>query len=75
MSLNYKGDFLQNQLIDSLFHTKAPSTEVPTTLLGSPSVVIYKANSLAPTSVGVSLIVDFNGVVGLNHVRVLTTDA
>ncbi len=49
---------------------------VPTTLLGTPVVSVYKADNLTPSIVGVTFVVDFDGVTGLNNVKIdLSADA
>jgi len=71
----YLGDFSASAVIDFKFTTFRPSTGAPFTLAGTPEVSVYKDNDLAQTITGVALTVDFDGVTGLNHVRVTTTDA
>lgn len=71
----YLGDFSASSVIDFKFTTFRPSTGAPFTLAGTPVVSVYKDNDLVQTTTGVALTVDFDGVTGLNHVRVTTTDA
>jgi hypothetical protein len=47
---------------------------VPTTLLGSPVLSVYK-DSLTETTTGPTLTVDYDSRTGFNHVVVATTDA
>ena len=68
------GDRAENATLDFTFHTTNASG-VPTTLAGVPVVSVYKANGIVQTVIGVTLTVDFDGVTGLNHVRVVMTDA
>ena len=68
------GDRVLNPTIDFTFFTMNVS-EVPTTLAGTPVVSVYKANSTTQTVAGVTLTPDFDGVTGLNHVRIVATDS
>jgi hypothetical protein len=70
----YLGDFKAGSVIDFSFSTKDAS-KVPTALAGAPVVSVYKANSLTQSTAGVALAVSFDGVVGLNHIRISTGDA
>jgi len=65
------GDLQAGDLFDFYFTTR--DRGVPTTLAGSPAVSVYKANSVTQSIAGITLDVDFDGVTGLNHVRVDTT--
>lgn len=44
---------------------------VPTSLLGSPVISAYVGNGLTQITAGITLSVDWDGVTGLNHVRVV----
>ncbi len=55
------------------FTTRAFATGIPTVLAGSPVVSIYKDASLTQSVTGVTLTVNFDGVVGLNHVDIDTS--
>ncbi len=55
------------------FHTKAFSTDVPTTLLGTPVISIYEENDVTQITSGVSLTVDFDSVTGMNLVTIVAT--
>lgn len=57
------------------FTTKAFSTNIPTTLLGTPVVSVYEENNLVQITSGVTLTVDYDGVTGLNDVSVAATAA
>lgn len=70
--MSNQGDLAQNQIIDFTFTTRNTSS-VPTTLTGSPVISVYKANGTTQSIAGVTLIVDFDAVTGLNHVRVDTS--
>ena len=65
------GDLQAGDIFDFYFTTR--DRGVPTTLAGSPAVSVYKANSVTQSIAGITLDVDFDGVTGLNHVRVDTT--
>jgi hypothetical protein len=65
------GDFVPGAVLDLAFTTRVGG--VPTTLAGTPVVSVYKDNSTTQTTAGVTLTVDFDGVTGLNHVRIDTS--
>ena len=69
------GDYLPGDTIDFKFTTIRPSTSAPFTLAGTPALSVYKNNSTTQTTTGVTLTVDFDSVTGLNHVRIVTSDA
>jgi len=71
----YCGDYLPGDTIDFKFTTIRPSTGAPFTLAGTPALSVYKNNSTTQTTTGVTLTVDFDSVTGLNHVRIVTSDA
>jgi hypothetical protein len=52
-----------------------PSSGAPFTLAGTPALSVYKDNSTTQTTTGVTLTADFDGVTGLNHVAIDTSDA
>jgi hypothetical protein len=70
----YLGDFKAGATIDFVFSTKDAS-KVPTAPAGPPVISVYKANSLIQSTAGVALTISFDGIVGLNHVRISTGDA
>jgi hypothetical protein len=53
--------------------TSRTTTGAPTVLAGTPAVSVYKNNSTTQSTTGVTLSVDFDGVVGLNLVTVDTS--
>jgi hypothetical protein len=58
------------------FNTKNSTTQAPITLAGSPVVKVYKGNATtSEVTTGVTLTVDFDGITGLHHVTIVTTDA
>lgn len=61
------GDLAAGSVLDLTFTTLASG--IPATLTGG-AVSVYQGNSLVQTTVGVTLTTDFDGVVGLNQVRV-----
>jgi hypothetical protein len=69
------GDFDTSSVVYFKFTTFRPSTGAPFTLAGTPALSVYKDNSTTQTTTGVTLTVDFDGVTGLNHVAVDTSDA
>lgn len=68
----YIGDFRLGKTFDLKF-TSVSGTFVPTTLAGSPVISAYPDNSLTQLTAGITLSVDFDGVTGLNNVRVVAT--
>jgi hypothetical protein len=70
--MSYYGDLRTSDIIDFKF-TTVNTSGVPTQLAGSPVLSAYKSNSVAQTTTGVTLTVDFDSVTGLNHVRVDTS--
>ncbi len=70
----YQGDYVLAALVDFKFCT-VDSTGAPTVLSGTPAISVYKSNDTTQTTTGVTLSVDFDGVVGLNHVHIDTSNA
>lgn len=71
MSL-YLGDFAASSTLDFVFNTRT-AAGAPVTFAGSPVLRIYRANSDAQITSGITLTVDFDGITGLHHVRVDTS--
>lgn len=69
----YQGDILDDQVIDLMFNT-AVNGQL-TTLSGTPVVRVYKDNSTTQHTSTFSVTADFDGLTGLNHVRITTTNA
>jgi hypothetical protein len=65
------GDFSKGDTVD-LYFTSVNASGVPTTLSGTPAVSVYKNNSTTQSTSGVTLTADFDGVTGLNQVRITT---
>lgn len=70
----YLGDFNAGDIIDFKFCTVG-NTGAPTVLAGTPALSVYKANGTTESTTGITLSVDFDGRVGMNHVRIDTADA
>lgn len=67
------GDVAAGATIDFKFSSMDPTASwVPAALAGSPVVSVYKDNSVTQSTAGVTISADFDGVVGLNHVRITT---
>lgn len=66
-------DYPLGQTIDFKFTTRAFATGIPTTLAGTPVIQIYEDNGLTQITAGITLTVDFDGVTGLNNVRIVAT--
>ena len=69
----YQGDIRLGDTIDWKFTTRKFSTGAPFTLAGSPSLAAYVGNGTTEITSGLTLSVDFDGVTGLNNVRVVAT--
>lgn len=68
----YIGDFRLGKTFDTKFTTVA-TTGAPTQLAGSPVISAYLDNNTTQLTAGITLTVDFDGVTGLNNVRVVAT--
>jgi len=68
------GDRVEDATIDFKFSTRNVSA-APATLAGTPVLSVYKSNGTTESTAGVTLTVDFDSRTGLNHVRLVTTDA
>jgi hypothetical protein len=68
----YLGDFELGATFDFKF-TTVGTDGAPATLSGTPAVVIYEDNSITEITAAETLTVDFDGVTGLNNVRVVAT--
>lgn len=67
-----RGDFAPGSTIDIKFRTCRQDGS-PATLSGTPAIAAYKSNSITQSTAGITLTVDFDGITGLNHVRVDTS--
>jgi len=72
--MSYSGDIRIEDTIDIKF-TTVNTSGVPTSLLGSPVISAYIDNGLIQLTAGITLTVDFDGVTGLNNVRIVATAA
>jgi len=70
----HHGDIVIGQTIDIKFCT-VQSTGAPSTLGGTPAISAYIGNSTTQVTAGITLTADFDGVTGLNNVRVVATEA
>jgi hypothetical protein len=70
--MSYRGDFRLGDTLDLKFCT-VQSTGAPTTLAGTPVISAYVGNSTTQITAGITLSVDFDGVTGLHHVRVVAS--
>jgi hypothetical protein len=72
--MSYIGDFALGATFDLKFTTRQ-ITGAPFTLAGTPVVSAYVGNSTTQITAGITLSADFDGVTGLNNVRVVATTA
>lgn len=70
----YLGDLIDGGTHDFMF-TTVGSTGLPTVLTGSPALSVYKDNNTTETTTGPTLTASFDTRVGMNHVRLVLTDA
>lgn len=66
-------DITIGETVDYKFTTTEPDTGAPATLSGTPVISAYVGNSTTQITAGITLSVDFDGVTGLNNVRVVAT--
>ena len=66
-------DFALGQTFDIKFTTKAFATNIPTTLAGTPVIDIYEDNDTTEITGAETLSVDFDGITGLNNLRIVAT--
>jgi hypothetical protein len=66
-------DITLGETHDFKFTTCEPDTGAPATLSGTPVISAYVDNSTTQITAGITLSVDFDGVTGLNNVRVVAT--
>lgn len=65
----YLGDFAAGAVFDLKFTTRRFTTGVPFAL-SSGAISVYKNNDVSQSTSGVTLSADFDGVTGLNNVRI-----
>ncbi len=68
-------DYQLGETLDFKFTSRAFATGMPTTLAGTPAVEIYEDNSTTQITAAETLTADFDGVTGLNNLRVVATTA
>ena len=68
-------DYALEATFDLKFDTRAFATDIPTTFLGSPAIEIYEDDSATQIIAAETLTVDFDGVTGLNNLRIVATAA
>jgi len=66
-------DYALGTTFDIKFTTRNFSTGAPFTLAGSPVISAYPDNSTTQLTAGITLTTDFDGVTGLNNIRVVAT--
>jgi hypothetical protein len=71
--MSYVGDIRLGDTIDVKFTTRTFTTGAPGTLSSSPVISAYVGNSTTQITAGITLSVDFDGVTGLNNVRVVAS--
>jgi hypothetical protein len=65
------GEFDAGDTVNFKFTTR-DTTGTPTSLLGTPSITVYKGTTTSPDTSAIALTVDFNSKTGLNHVSINT---
>lgn len=70
--MSYHGDIRLGDTIDIKFCT-VQTTGAPFTLAGSPVISAYLGNNTTQLTAGITLSADFDGVTGLNNVRVVAS--
>lgn len=71
--MKHLGDYDTSKVIYGKFTTFRPSTGAAFTLAGTPALSVYKDNSTAQSTSGVTLTADFDSVTGLNHFAIDTS--
>jgi hypothetical protein len=69
--MSYIGDFSLGQTLNMKFTTI--DAGIPTSLAGSPVVVVYKDNNTTEITSGITLVTDFDSRTGLNNVNIVAT--
>lgn len=68
-------DYPLGETLDFMFTTRAFATGAPIILDGSPGVEVYEDDDIVQILLGETLVANFDGVVGLNHLRIVATGA
>ena len=72
----YIGNYTEDYADLNFKFTTRDGTGLPTTLLGTPALSVYKSNDATQTTAGITLSVDFDTITGLNNVKIdLSADA
>lgn len=69
----YHGDIRLGESIDVKFSTRQFTTGAPFLLAGSPVISAYVGNNTTQITAGITLTANFDGLAGLNNVRVVAT--
>jgi len=67
------GDRTEDSTFDFMFSTR--NVSAAPAALASGVISVYKANGTTQSTAGITLTASFDGVTGLNHIRIITTDA
>lgn len=70
----YQGDVRLGATLDFKF-TTVDANGMPSTLGGVPAIAAYGANSLTEITAGITLTVDFDGRIGMHHIRIVASGA
>lgn len=71
--MSYLGDFRAGDVIDFKFTTLSTAGDGAPAALSSGAIEVFKNNSTASSTAGITLTINFAGHTGLNHVRLQTT--
>lgn len=72
----YLGNYTEDYADLNFKFTTRDGTGLPTTLLGTPALAVYKSNDTTQSTAGITLSVDFDTITGLNNVKIdLSADA
>lgn len=66
-------DYPLGETLDFKFTTRQFSTGAPFLLAGTPAVEVYEDNDITQITVGDTLTANFDGITGLNNVRIIAT--
>ena len=69
--MDYRGDLAPGTIVRVKFPTHT-AAGAPATLAGTPAASVYKDGSTTQSTTGITLTVDFDGVVGLHQVAIDT---
>jgi hypothetical protein len=63
-------DYPLAAVLDFKFTSRSFATGIPTTLAGTPTCEVFKDNNTTEVQTGIAPTVDFDGVTGLNNIRI-----